>query len=133
MLVAHHEVPGRLGRPVAGRVLGHAGEVHPAGVDFDEEQHVVATQRDGVDGEEVTREDPGCLGAQELCPGLRRPARRRIDARLLEDRPHGRGGDGDAEPGEFAVDASGTPGRVLPSETDDRPSGFVDGRPGRWG
>jgi hypothetical protein len=34
---------------------------------------------------------------------------------------------------EFAVDASVTPGRVLPSETDDRPSGFVDGRPGRWG
>src|SRR5205823_15116249 len=46
----------------------------------------------------------------------------------LEDRPHGRRGDGDAEPGEFAVDTAVAPSRVLRSETDDRCACFGDGR-----
>ena len=45
----------------------------------------------------------------------------------LEDRPHRRRGDGDAEPGEFTVDAAVAPGRVLPSETDDHPAGLDGG------
>ena len=64
--VVHHEVAGGLGRPGAGRVRGDAGEVDAAGVELDEEQHVEPPQQDGVDGEEVTGEDPGCLGAQEV-------------------------------------------------------------------
>ena len=35
---SHHEVAGGLGGPLAGRVGGDAGEVHAAGVEFDEEQ-----------------------------------------------------------------------------------------------
>jgi hypothetical protein len=71
--VAHREVAGGLGRPRAGRILGDPGEVHAAAVKFDEEQHVVATQHDGVDGEEVTRHNPGGLRAEELGPRLRVP------------------------------------------------------------
>src|SRR5439155_26155035 len=60
-VVAHHEVPGGLCGPGAGRVGRDASEMHAAAVEFDEEQHVVATQHDGVDGKEVTRQDPGRL------------------------------------------------------------------------
>jgi hypothetical protein len=35
--------------------------VDPAGVQFDEEQHVQPPQQDRVDGEEVARNDPGGL------------------------------------------------------------------------
>ena len=61
-VVAHHEVPGCLGRPGAGRVGRDPGEVHAAAVEFDEEQHVVAAQHDGVDGEEVTARRSRPLG-----------------------------------------------------------------------
>ena len=80
--VAHREVAGGLGGPGAGRVRGDAGEVHAAAVEFDEEQHVVAAQHDGVDGEEVARDDPGGLGTQERRPRLRRSARCGVDARV---------------------------------------------------
>jgi len=49
-------------------VGGDASDVDAAAVEFDEEQHVVAAQRDGVDGEEVAGEDPGCLVAKERRP-----------------------------------------------------------------
>ena len=97
-------------------------------VEFDEEQHVVAAQHDGVDGEEVARDDPGSLGTQERRPRLRCSAGCGIDPRCLEDRPDRRRRDGDAEAGEFAVDAAVAPGRVLPSETDDRPTDLERGR-----
>jgi hypothetical protein len=50
-----------------------------------------------------------------------------IDPSGLEDRPHRRCRDGDAEPGEFTVNASVSPGRVLPRETDDQFAGLDDG------
>jgi hypothetical protein len=51
-------------------VGGDAGQVHPAVFQLDEEQHVQAGQADGLDGEEVTGDRAGGLGAQELRPGL---------------------------------------------------------------
>ena len=41
----------------------HTREMHTARVEFDEEQHVVPTQHDGVDTEEVTGDDPSRLRA----------------------------------------------------------------------
>src|SRR2546421_5427063 len=93
----------------AGRVLGDAGEVHSARINFDEEEQVVATQHNGVDGEEVARDNPGCLSTEERLPGLRCSVRRGVDAGGLEDRPHRRRSNRDAEPGEFSVDAAVTP------------------------
>jgi hypothetical protein len=61
-LVAHHEIAGGLSRPRAGWVRRHAGKVHAATVEFNEEQHVVATQHDGIDTEEVAGENP--VGAE---------------------------------------------------------------------
>ena len=60
-----HEIPGGLCGPGTGRVAGHAGEVHAASVEFDEEQYVVAAEQHGVDGKEVARDDSCGLGAQE--------------------------------------------------------------------
>jgi hypothetical protein len=67
---SHHQklVVCSLGCPLTGWVPGDPGEVHVACVEFDEEQDVVATQPDGVDGEEVTRDDPGRLSTQERAP-----------------------------------------------------------------
>ena len=64
-----HEVPRLLGRPCTVWVLGQAGEVHAPGSELDEEQHVDPPQRDGVDREEIARDDALCLAADELTPG----------------------------------------------------------------
>jgi hypothetical protein len=43
--------------------------VHGPGVDLYHEQDVQALQEDGVNVQEVAREDPGGLGGEELPPG----------------------------------------------------------------
>jgi hypothetical protein len=65
-LVEHQQqVACLLGDPGAVRVGGDAGQVHPAGVQLDEEQHIQPPKPDGVDGEEVAGDDPRGLLAQE--------------------------------------------------------------------
>jgi hypothetical protein len=52
-----------------------AGQMHPAVLQFDDEEYVQLGQSDRFDGEKVAREHSGGLGAQELRPGrARRPA-----------------------------------------------------------
>ena len=51
----HQEIPGLLGDPGAGRVSGHADQVHLPGGELDEEQHVDPLEEHGVDGEQVAR------------------------------------------------------------------------------
>jgi hypothetical protein len=58
------QVAGLLGDPGAVGVGGHAGQVHASGVQLDEAQHIQPSQPDGVDGEEVSGEDPGGLLAE---------------------------------------------------------------------
>ena len=52
------EVPRLLRYPGRVGVLGHAGQVHAAGRELDEEQDVERLETDRLDGEEVGREDP---------------------------------------------------------------------------
>ena len=61
-----------------------AGEVHAAGLQLDEEQHVVAAQQGGLDGEEVARDDARRLRAQELTPARPRAPWRRSEAGACE-------------------------------------------------
>jgi hypothetical protein len=42
-------------------VGGDPGQVHPAPVHLDEEQHIESGQADGFHGQEVAGEDPGGL------------------------------------------------------------------------
>ena len=62
-------VAGHLGHPGTVRFGSHTEEVDDAGFDFNDEQHVVPTQQDAVDGEEVGSEHQLGLGMEELRPG----------------------------------------------------------------
>ena len=55
------EVAGLLGGPRAGGVRGDAQDMHPPGADLHHEEHVQAPEEHGVNMQEVTRQDPGCL------------------------------------------------------------------------
>ncbi len=44
LVQGHKQVPGLLGDPVAGGVVGDAGEMYSAGFQLDEEQHVQPAQ-----------------------------------------------------------------------------------------
>jgi hypothetical protein len=59
-LLDEQQVAGLLGDPGGVGVGSHASQVHPPGVQLDEEQHVQPPQPDGVDSE-VTGDDPGGL------------------------------------------------------------------------
>jgi hypothetical protein len=63
--------------------------------------------------QEIHREDPGCLSAQELPPGRAGAARRRIEARGMQDLPDGGWCYGDAELRQLALDPSVAPLRIL--------------------
>jgi hypothetical protein len=51
-----------------GGVRGDAQDVHAAGLDLHREEHVQALEEHRVNVHEVARQDPGCLGGQELPP-----------------------------------------------------------------
>ena len=99
-----------------GGVGGHAGDVHLAGGELDEEQYVDPFEDDGVDGEEVASEDAVGLGSEELPPCWSGAAGRGVDAGVVNNVPHGAGGDPVAEADQLAVDASVSPGRVVRSQ-----------------
>jgi hypothetical protein len=99
---------------------GHAAEVNPSGVHFDEEQHIQPLEPDRVDGEEVTGHDPGGLLAQEGLPGHGRPSRCRIEPVTLQCRADRGGRDTNTKTHQLALDALVAPGRVLPGQPDDQ-------------
>jgi len=57
------QVTGDLGDPRTVRVGGDTDDVHDPSLHLDHQQHVVAAEEDGVDGEEV-----GCHDARGLGP-----------------------------------------------------------------
>ncbi|MEV4360937.1 hypothetical protein [Nonomuraea sp. NPDC049625] len=64
----HEQVSGLLGRPSAGRVRGHARDVHTPRRHLDEDQHIQPFEQYRLDHQEVTRDDRVRLGGQELPP-----------------------------------------------------------------
>jgi hypothetical protein len=76
----------------------------------------------------VGRDDPGGPGCQELPPPRARPARRRIDARGMQDLPYrGRRGR-HAELGQLAVDPPVSPPRILLRQANDQAGDARDRR-----
>jgi hypothetical protein len=90
--------------------------VHATPLELDEKEDVQPAQPDGVDGEEVTLDDPGRLLAEELAPAEARSARDGLDAVAAQDVPDRARRKRVAEPGGFAVDAVVAPARVLGRE-----------------
>ena len=123
------QVAGLLGDPGAVRVGRHPGQVDSAGVQFDEEQHVQPPQPYGVDGEEVARDDPRCLLAQERPPRGARTPRRRVEAVAVQHRADRGRRDPDTQADQLALDALIAPARVLPGQPDDQ---LLDLRVQRW-
>jgi hypothetical protein len=74
----------RISNPGAVRVSGHAGQMHATMLEFDEEEHVQASQPERLDREEVTLKDPGRLLAQELPPAHARGSRCGLDGARAE-------------------------------------------------
>lgn len=101
-------------------LLGDAKEVDATGGVLPDEGHIQPVERKRVDTEEVRGENAPCLGAQELPPGGAVVARRGVDAGSLQDRPHRTRRDRLAEPGEFALDPTVTPGGVLRGQSQDQ-------------
>ena len=58
----HEQVTGLLSSPWPRRAGGDAQDLHAAGLDLHHEEHVEALEEHGVNMQEVTRQDPGCLG-----------------------------------------------------------------------
>ncbi|HMK98016.1 MAG TPA: hypothetical protein VK425_10750 [Acidimicrobiales bacterium] len=69
------KVAGDLGHPWALGVGGGAEQMDDTSLELDHEQHVVAAEKDGVDGKEVRRHDAFGLGTRELGPGWARTPR----------------------------------------------------------
>jgi hypothetical protein len=64
---------------------GDTADVHPAVAVLDKHQNVQPGQQHCVEVKKVGGEDPGGLSVQELPPGRAVPARRRVDARGVQD------------------------------------------------
>src|SRR5215470_13209857 len=108
------------GHPGAARVGGDAKEVHDASFDLDDEQHVVAAEEGGVDGEEVGGDDTFGLGTEELVPARSGAARCWRKPMTSQDVGDAALRDCDAEFLQFPDDAEVAPARVLSGQTDDQ-------------
>jgi hypothetical protein len=104
ILQVHQEIPGLLADPGFDRVRGGAEGPDAAGAVLDGGKDVDLGAVEQVSGEEIQRQDPLRLRPQELRPARPIPARRRVDAGILEDLPDGRRRHCDAQPCELAVD-----------------------------
>jgi hypothetical protein len=127
VLEVHHQVPRDLGDPSLSGVGGDTKDPDAATGVFDDGEHVVGGTGQRGGGEEVAGEDGLGLAAQERGPGGVVTVRGGLDPMPFQDLPDGGGRDRDPEAGEFAVDATVTPGVVLatdpPATCTWRPSG----------
>jgi hypothetical protein len=117
-----------MGYPRRGRVGGGAEDAYPAGGALDDRQDIHADAGRRRRLEEVSGDDGAGLGAQERCPGVACSLGCRVDTGVLEDFPHGGGGDRDAQHEQFAVDSVVPPRAVLAGQAQHQPAD----RPDRW-
>ena len=116
----HHQVACLLAHPAAVRVGRDPSQVHAATLQLDEEQNVEPFQEERVDGEEVALEDARRLLAKKLRPARLETLRRRLDARLFENRPDGGRRQLDPKSDKFALDPTVAPSRILLSHPHDK-------------
>jgi hypothetical protein len=131
-LLAEHQqqVAGLLGDPGTVGIGGHARQVDPSRLVFDEEQHIQPPP-DRVDGEEVARHDPSRLPTQERPPRGGRSSRCRVQPVAAQRRADRGRRYLHAKPQQLTLDPLVAPGRVLAGQADDQllNSWSNDGRP----
>ena len=115
----HEQVAGLLGGPGAGGVGGDAQDVHAPGADLHHEQDVQAPEEHGVNVQEIARQDPGCLGGQELPPGRGCPSWRGREPGSGQYPPDRSRANAMTEAEELALDAPVPPPWVLPGQPQD--------------
>src|SRR5947209_16478562 len=98
----------------------HPDQMCPAGAMLDRDQRVNSSEQHGVDVQEVYGQDSLGLGGEKLSPSGTRPARRGIEARVMENLPHGGRRDAVAEPDQLALHAPVSPGRILGCHPNDQ-------------
>ena len=99
------EVARLLGDPRRSRVGGDPGQVDPARVELDEDEHVQSPEEDRLDGEKVGRQEMRRLRTQEVAPPQAEPLARGIEPRLGEHTADGGSGDLDPQALELSLDA----------------------------
>jgi hypothetical protein len=85
-------------------------------LDLHHEKHVYALQRDGIDVQEITCQDPGRLGRRKLPPRRRHLARRRPEPGGGQDPADRPLFDPVPEPDHLALDTAAAPPRLLPGQ-----------------
>jgi hypothetical protein len=108
-----------LGDPGAGRVDCAASEVDAAAFEFDEEEHVEASERDRLDGEEVAGKHGRGLLAEEFPPARTRTPRRWLKTGRQEQTPQHARRNSEAELQQLTCDPPMAPAWVLTCEAQD--------------
>src|ERR1035437_3041827 len=124
ILQVRGEIAGHLCDPWAVRVGGGSEDVHDAALHFDDEQHVVAPQKDRVDVEEVRGHNALGLGGEELGPGWALSPGCRWETVAAQHGRDARLRHADAELLQLADDAEITPPGVVPSQAADQLHGL---------
>ena len=119
------EVAGDLSHPWVIGIGRGTEDVDDASLQFDHEQHVVATEEHGIDMEEVGGHDAFGLGREELAPGRTRSSGSRRETVPAQDRSDARLRHADADSLELADDAEVAPPGVLPGQAQDQLDGLV--------
>jgi hypothetical protein len=114
--------------PVRGRVSSHPEEMDPSGAHFHDEQHVKAAQPEGLEGEEIGGQQPGGLSAQEGPPPSVATPWRRAQPCGGQNPPDRAPAHAVPEPGQFSLEASVSPGRILVCQAQHQSSDLVINR-----
>ncbi|WP_372517718.1 hypothetical protein [Frankia tisae] len=104
LLETHQQAPRPPGDPGCGRMVRDAEDIDVAGGALDDEEHVDPLQEHGVDGEEITGQQAGCLRGQERPPRAVCSPRCRADAGAVQDPPDGGNPDRTTQPDKLAMD-----------------------------
>jgi hypothetical protein len=112
----HDQIARLLRYPGPVRVGRDAGDPHAPARKLDEEEDLETPQEHRVDGKEVALDDARRLPAEKLPPAGVEPPRRRLDARLAQNRPDGAGREPDPEPDKLTLDPPIPPAGILASQ-----------------
>src|SRR5262249_13011499 len=123
------QLPRLLCHPGRRRRRRTAGEVHAATPQFDAEEHVQPLQPDGLDREEINRQQTLTVHADKLAPGRSPSSADSPETRLLQPSTHRRWRDAHPETFQLADDPLVTPSRVFARETQGKRPDITPNRP----